>query len=408
MRILFLHQNFPGQFLHVAQALRRTGSHALLALVPEGHGRSSPIPTRTYAFDVNQGQTRALLADHFARRVARGAAAAAAMATLRAEGYVPDLVIGHGGWGETLFVKDIWPQVRVILHAEFFYGSEGSDVGFDPEFPEPDPLRARLQIRTRNTAMVQALLDADQGVAPTNWQASRFPAGLRERITIVHEGIDTDGIQPDPAASVTLRQGGIVLRPGDEVVTYVARNLEPYRGFHVFMRALPLILRARPKARAVIVGGEEVSYGRPAPGGHSWKELLLNEVRNRLDPARVHFVGRVPHQVFVQLMQVSAAHMYLTYPFVLSWSVLEAMSAGALVVGSRTAPVEEVIEDRCNGILRDFHDVSGIAEAVIDALAHPEAFRLLRAAARRTVVERFDLRRVCLPRWLGLVQQGMA
>jgi glycosyltransferase involved in cell wall biosynthesis len=233
MRILFLHQNFPGQFLHVAQALRRTGSHDLLALVPEGNGRSSPVPTRTYAFNMTRVRTGAPLADHYTRRVARGEAAAAAMAALRAEGYVPDLVIGHGGWGETLFVKDVWPRVRVILHAEFFYAPEGSDVDFDPEFPEPDPLRARLQIRTRNTAMMQALLDADQGVAPTKWQASRFPAGLRERIAVVHEGIDTDNIQPSPSASVALRQSGVVLRLGDEVVTYVARNLEPYRGFHV-------------------------------------------------------------------------------------------------------------------------------------------------------------------------------
>jgi glycosyltransferase involved in cell wall biosynthesis len=408
MRILFLHQNFPGQFVHVAQALRRSGRHELLALVPDGHDRPSPVPTRAYAFDAGRVRTGVPLAHHYTRRVARGAAVATAMAALRAEGYQPDLVIGHGGWGETLFVKDVWPAARVILHAEFFYAAEGSDVGFDPEFPEPDPVQARLQIRTRNTAMTQALLDADQGVAPTGWQASRFPPGLRERIAVVHEGIDTDGIRPDPAASVSLRQDGVVLRPGDEVVTYVARNLEPYRGFHVFMRALPLILQARPQARAVIVGGDEVSYGRSARGGRSWREVLLNEVRDRLDPARVHFVSRVPHPVFVQLMQVSAAHVYLTYPFVLSWSVLEAMSAGALVVGSRTPPVEEVVEDGRNGILRGFHDVAGIADAVVEALAYPEAFRSLRAAARRTVVERFDLRRVCLPQWLALVHQSAA
>jgi glycosyltransferase involved in cell wall biosynthesis len=199
-----------------------------------------------------------------------------------------------------------------------------------------------------------------------------------------------------------LESAGLKLRPGDEVVTFVSRDLEPYRGYHVFMRALPRILERRPNARAVIVGGSKVSYG-PAPrGGTSWRDIFLDEVRDRLDADRVHFVGRVPHRALLDLLRVSAAHVYLTYPFVLSWSMLEAMSAGALVIGSRTPPVEEVITHGRNGILCDFFDPNGIADAVVDALAHPARYQPLRDAGRRTIVERFDLQHVCLPAWLAL------
>jgi glycosyltransferase involved in cell wall biosynthesis len=251
--------------------------------------------------------------------------------------------------------------------------------------------------------MVLALLDADRGVAPTEWQASRFPEPLRSKITVIHEGIDTDLVRPSARAEVRSRRNGLALRSGDEVVTFVSRNLEPHRGYHIFMRALPAILERRPNARAVIVGGDQASYGPPPASGKSWKQVMLDEVRNRLDLSRVHFLGRIPHHALVQLPQVSAAHVYLTYPFVLSWSMLDAMSAGALVIGSHTPPVEEVIEHGKNGILCDFFDTGGIADAVVDALANPERYNALRRAGRRTIEERFDLRRICLPRWLSLL-----
>ena len=252
--------------------------------------------------------------------------------------------------------------------------------------------------------MTLALLDADVGVAPTRWQASRFPDALRRKITVVHEGVDTGVARPDPNAVLHLRGPGVVLRPGDEVVTYVARNLEPHRGFHVFMRALPGILKDRPKAHVVTVGGDGASYGPGPAGGGTWKEFMLREVGHRLDLSRVHFVGRLPYAALLRVLQVSAAHVYLTYPFVLSWSVLDAMSAGALVIGSRTPPVEEVIEDGRNGVLVNFFDVDGLAGAVAEALAAPGRHAGLRRAVRETVRARYDLRSRCLPAWLGLVQ----
>jgi glycosyltransferase involved in cell wall biosynthesis len=278
-------------------------------------------------------------------------------------------------------------------------------VDFDPEFPPAAYDLLRMKLRTRNASMEVALLDADQGIAPTAWQASLFPPALRGKIAVLHEGINTDLICPARNVEVELYGTGLRIRPGDEVITFVSRDLEPYRGYHVFMRALPRILERRPNARAVIVGGSNVSYGAAPPEGKSWKDIFLAEVRDRLDTDRVHFVGRVPHLALLDLLRVSAAHVSLTYPFVLSWSMLEAMSAGALVVGSRTPPVEEVIAHGHNGILCDFFDPDGIADAVVDALAHPARYQPLRDAGRRTIVERFDLQRVCLPAWLALLDR---
>ena len=277
------------------------------------------------------------------------------------------------------------------------------DAGFDPEFCGTPHEGFPMDVRGRNAAMALALLDADVGVAPTRWQASHFPDELRRKIEVVHEGIDTDLVRPSPDAVLRLKASGTVLRAGDEVVTYVARNLEPHRGFHVFMRALPAILAARPWAQVVIVGGDGTSYGPGPAGGGTWKARMLAEVGDGLDLSRVHFLGHIPYAALIRVLQVSAAHVYLTYPFVLSWSMLDAMSAGALVIGSRTPPVEEVIEDGRNGVLSGFFDVDGLAEAVADMLSRPDRYRRHRMAARVDMRTRFDLGSTCLPRWLKLI-----
>jgi glycosyltransferase involved in cell wall biosynthesis len=404
MKILFVHQNFPGQFIHLAPALAKRG-HDVLALCDDFNKRSSPVRVARYRYQKPVlGQDLPRLATTFAENAARGTVVARACGELRTkQGYEPDVVFGHLGWGETLFLKEVWPKARHLLYAELFYKPRGLDTGFDPEIQRDDE-NQRIWIASRQAHLLLAMHTADKAVAPTAWQAQSFPDYFQSRISVIHDGIDTARVRADPTAHFELPGTTRKFAAGDEVLTFVNRNLEPYRGYHTFMRALPRILNERPNAQVVIVGGEGVSYGSKPPGEQSWKEIFLSEVREQLDLSRVHFVGNVPYPAFIALMQVTRVHAYLTYPFVLSWSMLEAMSAGALVVGSRTPPVEEVITDGINGRLVDFFDVGAWSAALIEALADPRRFVPLREAARRTIIERYDLTTQCLPRMIDFVE----
>jgi glycosyltransferase involved in cell wall biosynthesis len=405
MNILFVHQNFPGQFVHVAPALAARG-HRVVALGVET-GRPS-LPRVQHILHVPDPAQPDLQAPaghlrEWAAKLARGRSCAQAMERLRAEGFVPDVVFAHPGWGEALHVKDVFPACRLLIYGEYFYGETGGDTGFDPEFAGPSGWPGNSRLRLKNTHLLHALATADQALSPTRFQKSRHPEWFQPRIEVIHDGIETERFVPEPRQSVKLAQAGITFRAGDEVVTFVARQLEPYRGYHTFMRALPLLQRLRPQAHVVIVGGNSVAYGAAAPAGRTWRQIFLDEVREQVDLKRIHFVGTVPHAVLTQLLQVSAVHTYLTYPFVLSWSVLEALSIGCLVVGSRTAPVEEVIEDGRNGFLVDFFDADALARRVAEILERRGALTHVRMAARQTALE-YDLSTRCLPGWIRFVE----
>ena len=403
MKILFLHQNFPGQFLYLAPEMARRG-HDVMALTDAVNNRQSTVKTARYKHEgmrVDPAQNR--LGRNYTTMSDRGVTVARACQRLRDEqGYRPDVIFGHSGWGETLFLDEIWPEAKLLVYAEFYYKGAGADVGFDTEFT-PYGLDQVLIARGRAAHLGQAVLHADAALSPTVWQASTYPASIRPRIRVIHDGVNTSVMQPNPEAKVRLPNWGTVAA-GDEVLTFVNRNLEPYRGYHIFMRALPEILAARPQAQVIIVGGDEVSYGAAPKGAKGWKELILSEVRDKIDLNRVHFMGKVPYPVFVNVMQVSRAHAYLTYPFVLSWSMLEAMAAGCLVVGSKTAPVEEVLAHEKTGLLVDFFDVKGWSETLIDTLAEPEKYQHLRVAAREFAVQNYDLKTVCLPKMVEFIE----
>ena len=396
--ILFLHQNFPGQFRHLCAALAERNRVLFLS-----RKSANRLPGVQLLEDAPHREPDPRIHPYLAgpeRAVLQGQATARRLLALRAQGIRPDLVIGHTGWGETLFVKDVFPDVPLLSYFEFFYSATGADVGFDPEFPaDPD---AAFRLRIRNQGLLSCLEATDRGLSPTHWQRSRLPVTFQPKVGVIHDGVDTDIVRPSPAPSVTLPDG-TRLDPSVPVVTYVARNLEPYRGFHIFMRAARRILADHPQARIVVVGGDDVSYGARLPEGETFRERALNEAP--IDPSRVHLTGRLPYATYLNLLQVSRAHVYLTYPFVLSWSVLEAMATGCLVVASDTAPVREVIEDDVNGRLVNFFDVDGIAARVGEALRAPERFRHLGEAARQTILEHYDLKRVCLPRQLTLLSE---
>ena len=338
-------------------------------------------------------------------KVIRGEAVLHWALSFKQKGFQPDVVIAHPSWGESLFIKQVWPDARLGLFYEMFYQAVGQDVHFDPEFSKPEPSPAsRLLVKNAMAVLQHQAMDA--AVSPTHWQAQTYEPQMREKITVVHDGIDTAAIRPDPAARLTLADGRSWSRD-DEVLTFVSRNLEPYRGYHIFMRALPEVLRLRPQAQVLIVGGDGVSYGAKPPEGQTWKQIYIDEVRAQIpdsDWQRVHFLGRLAYPEFLTMLQISRVHVYLTYPFVLSWSLIEAMSSGCAILASDTGPVLEAIEDGVTGRLLPFFDVPAWVQGIDRLLNDSTERQRLGEAARARAIERYDLQTVCLPRQLAWVQ----
>ena len=401
MRILIIHQNFPGQYRHLVGALIARGDEVQAIGAPHAPGMTGVSCFRYRLPSVGAVPAVHPWAQDFQVKVIRAEAVLRLLSERSDQIVRPDLILGHPGWGELLGIKDHWADVPVLHQLEFVYQLQGADTGFDPEFPIA--LGSQTRLRLRRATQLMAFHDLDWALAPTHWQATTAPAAFRDRVSVIHEGIDTTAIAPRLGSHVNLEKRGLRFEPGDEVVSFVARNLEPYRGFHTFLRALPLLQKLRPRAHMILVGGEGVSYGPPPAQGGSWKQVLLAELEGQLDLGRIHFVGQVPHPVLHDLFRVCACHVYLTYPFVMSWSLLEAMACGAVVIGSDTPPVAEVISDGVNGLLVDFFSHEALAERVAEVLADPAAYRALALEGRRTVQQHFDLHGVCLPRQLALV-----
>lgn len=384
MRVLIIHQNFPGQFRRMAPVWAKRPGWDVLGVGRDTAPGLPDVRMVRYRPHRETGPQQ----HHYLRRmedaVLHGQAVSRVLTKLRAGGWRPDAIVAHPGWGETLYAKDVFPDARLIHFCEWFYRAEGADIGFDPEFPTSFDQKAR--VRTWNALHLLNLENADLLVAPTQWQRQQHPAAYRDRIEVIHEGIDVRGLGPDPSAVFTT-PGGVALSAGDPVVTFVARNLEPYRGFHTFMRSLPRVLREHSRAQVLVVGGDEVSYGGPPSDAPNWRERMLREVGSQLDLSRVHFLGKVPYADYLRVLQVSAAHLYLGYPFVLSWSMLEAMASGCQLVAGDTAPVREVASER-SAILVKPLDPDATAEGVLRALE--ERHEPSRRIEARAVVQRFD------------------
>ncbi|GAB4058942.1 glycosyltransferase family 4 protein [Uliginosibacterium sediminicola] len=441
-RILIIHQNFPGQFRHIALHLQQSGAEVVGLGRETAPGLSNFNWFRYTLHREVKADTHPYLRQMDAA-VLHGQAVVRAFGELKRKGFEPDTILAHPGWGETLYAKDVFPHARLIHFCEWYYSSEGADFGFDPEFPTT--LDDALRIRTWNALHLLNLENCDAAIAPTHWQKSRFPAAYQDKICVVHEGIALDGLAPDPQAVLRIAprslpsslplvgeglgeraivEGGasapgegpalesaqhqLSFHAGQPLITFVSRNLEPYRGFHRFMRALPAVLRQHPSAQVLILGGDEVSYGSRPKDAANWREKLLRELThpspvtgegqgeratdsiadqntNTLSPEhlnRIHFLGKLPYASYKKLLQVSAVHVYLSYPFVLSWSLLEAMASGCRIIASDTAPVREVIRHNENGTLCDFFDSAQLAKQILNALADPQAGEPLRAQAR--------------------------
>ena len=416
MNILLVHQNFPGQFKHIAPVLGASDKFRVVAFTMVKKPISIP-GVQTVSYQPGRGthaQTHPWVKD-FEAKVIRGNVAMKAARKMRdAHGFNPDLIFTHHGWGEFLFLKDGWPRAKMLLYSEWYYPLFGADMGFDPEFQKlGEELTARMRIKNAHNLLSMEMADA--GLSPTNWQRDTHPLWFRDKIQVIHDGIDSIKLTSNPNvvpltlvvpadAECQIEASQVTLTKGEEIITFINRNLEPYRGYHIFMRALPELLRLRPKAKVVIVGGNDVSYGtKPANG--TWKQLFLDEVREGIDLDRVHFVGRIPYPSFVALMQLSMVHVYLTYPFVLSWSLMEAMACEAAIVASDTAPVREVIVDGECGRLVNFFSYSSITSTICELLDDPAQRARLGRNAREKIVEKYDLRSQSLPKQLTLIRE---
>lgn len=430
MRILFVHPGFPAQFRHVAQALVQQG-HAVRALCqkpPEGAAPEFDVPgVQVHAYGLPRGGTpgaQGWVAELELRAIRGEAALQAALALRDEQGFAPHVMLAHAGLGDSLFLKAVWPGARLGLWGAHYHDAASArhadpDPGLSPLQALDAAARARAealvqaQLRMRNAQLDLYLREADGLLVPTDWQAARFPAPWRERLWVAHDGIDTEALAPNAQVRATL-PGDVALAPGDEVVSFVARSLEPRRGLQVVMRALPRLLAQRPAARVLIVGAEGPGQGPLPADGRSWKQHLIDEVLPQMPEAdwqRVHFLGPLPHAHVVAVLQLAAVHVHWAYPLALSRSLLEAMSTGCAVVAGDTAPVREVLADGETGRLLEFFDAEALADEVARLLQAPAERQRLGAQARQCVQARYDLHGVCLPRqlqWLQALADGAA
>ncbi len=379
MRYLFVHQNFPAQFLHLVRRLVAENRHDVVFISEANANQIRGVRKVVYQMPRGLNPDAHRDAQEFELAMLRAEAVARTAANLKALGYEPDVIIGHHGWGELLNIADVWPDVPLLGYQEFYYRVSGTDVGFDPEFPTPVPALSR--VRAKNAVNLLTLTNPGHGQSPTLFQRSTYPDWAQGNITVLPEGVNLDICRPDPGAgSRPFELGGFGVPPGAALLSYVSRDLEPYRGFHVVMRALPRLLRERPDLHVVMVGGDGVSYGARLAEG-TWKERLLGEV-GPLDAQRVLFPGRLDYDSYLRLLQRSDCHVYFTYPFVASWSLREALACGCAIVASDTAPVLEFVADRETGLLSPFLDPGALADRVLELLEDRALAAGLRAAAR--------------------------
>ena len=381
MRFLFVHQNYPGQFLHIVRHLVAEGRHEILFMTEPNQNEIRGVRKIPYMRPPLSIKETHIAARELDDGVRRAEVVFRAGYGLRHLGFTPDIIIGHHGWGEMLNLCDLWPDAPMLGYMEFYYQHNAADVGFDPEFPN-DPMDFP-RIRAKNAINHIALNLGKTGQTPTQWQLSTYPEWAHPKIDVIWEGVNLDVCSPDSRSrKSTLKIGDMTIRPTDKLVTFVSRDLEPYRGFHEMMRSLPMLMKAHKDLKVVMVGGDGVSYGSAPRQGGTWREVMLAELGDRIDRDRVVFPGRVAYDVYVSLLRRSDAHVYLTYPFVASWSLREALAAGCAIVGSDTAPVREFITHEKNGILVPFLEPKSIADGVLRLLEDKALARKLRTEAR--------------------------
>ena len=386
MNILFLHRNFPAQFKFLASEMAKDKNNTVVFV-------TNNFKTKTFG-GINKivYKLKRKIPDDchrylrfYEESIIHGQAAAEVLITLQQNGFKPDVIVGHS-WGSSMFVKEVFPDVPYIAYIEWYYNPINSDVDFDGKTLDIDE---KASLKIKNSHILQDLISCDIGISPTNWQKSQIPEVFQKKIQVVHEGIDTEICSPNPDVEFKIPNTDVVLTKNDEVITYITRGMEEYRGFPEFMKAASILMKQRPNLKVVIGGEDRVCYGKHLKND-SFKEKMLRELD--FDMNRLYFTGLLPYDEYVKLLQVTTAHVYLTYPFVLSWSFLEAMSVGCRIIASDTAPVREVITDGQNGLLVDFYDVENMVNTINKVLDNRNDFNLMASNARETVVSKYNLK----------------
>jgi len=399
--ILFVHQHFPAQFAHLAPELAKKHNVRSISLFDF---ESKGVKHHKYMPKKGTSETTHDLAREFEAKVIRAEGCADKAYELKDDGFTPDLIIGHHGWGELMYLNEVWPESKILSYLEFHYNLYNSDIDFDTEEQKGmNEVFLRRKLIGRNASFLSQYEISDYFLTPTEFQKSTFPKRVQKKIEVIHEGIDTNIFKPKDKTELKLNDYD--LSKEKKIILFVNRNLEPYRGYHIFMRSLPKIFQEHPDALVVIVGGELTSYGKQPPKGKTWREIYYDEVKDSIDVDRVLFTGYLPdHKTLTALMQAATVQVYLTYPFVLSWSLLESLACELLVIASDTGPVQEVIKDGKNGILVDFFDYENIAKKVSEVLKDPKKFLHIGKNARKEIVKKYDLKNVCLPKSIELIE----
>lgn len=398
MNILFLHRNFPAQFRHISAALAQDPNNKVFFITNNDKLNLPNINKVVYKLKREVPENCHRYLKFTEESIIHAQSTAEAALALKEKGFKPDIIFGHT-WGQTMFMKDVYPDVPLLCYFEWFYQAEGGDIGFDGKKLNVDEL---AKLRCKNSHLLVDLYTCDAGLSPTQFQKNQFPKEFHDKIKVLHDGVDTDFCKPDNDAKFIIKDKNLTLTKEDEVITYATRGMEAYRGFPEFMRAANKLLKKRSNLHVVIGGEDRVCYG-PQIMGTTYKELMLKELPD-LDMNRIHFVGGLPFNEYVNLLQISSAHVYLTYPFVLSWSALDAMACGCCIIASNTKPVTEFMTDNYNALLFDFFNVDEQVEKIEYALDNKDKIQELRHNARKTIVDKYALKDL-LPQHIEYVKQ---
>ena len=403
VKFLFVHQNFPAQFGRLAAWLNSQPEHQVFYLTRRTDVEYGNIKRAIFKEHRKAGEATHRYLRPVEDMVIQGQAAYRTATYLKQQGFVPDVIYGHSGFGATLYMKDVFPKSAFVGFFEWYYQSHFADSGFDPaeKVTEDDECR----IRTRNMMVLPDLVSCDAGVTPTYWQHQQFPPEFLAKLRVIHDGIDVRYFSPAPGTKLVLEEPALDLSDAAEIVTYVGRGMEPMRGFPQFMEAMSKLMARRKKLHVVIVGADRIAYGPPLPGDKGLKEEMLKKYP--FDMERLHFTGLQPYFGYKRVLQASTVHVYLTKPFVLSWSMLEAMACGCTLVASDTEPVREVIKHNENGLLTPFFDTDRIAATVEQALDDAALRKRLGENARETAVRHYDAQNT-LPQHLRVLQMAYA